>query len=75
MQLAVVVPTRNRADIAPITVTSILAGDDPRVRAIVSDNSTEADQLERLRAACAELPGERVRYLRPPEGMPMTAHW
>ncbi|WP_028062471.1 glycosyltransferase [Solirubrobacter soli] len=73
MQLAVVVPTRNRADIAPAAVRSAL--DDPRVRVVVSDNSTDPEQLERLRAACEALADERVRYLRPPEGLPMTPHW
>jgi hypothetical protein len=75
MELVVVVPTRNRADLAPSTVDSALADRDPRVSVLVSDNSTDAKQAERLRSWCAALPRERMCYLTPPRPLPMTAHW
>lgn len=75
MQLVVVIPTRNRADLAPAAIDSALAEQDPRVTVLVSDNSTDAEQLASLESCCAAFPSERVRYVRPPQPLPMTAHW
>lgn len=75
MELVVVVPTRNRADLAPVSVQSAITDGDPRVSVLVSDNSTDREQVERLRTATAAMPHDRVRYLHPPSGLPMTAHW
>lgn len=75
MEVVVVVPTRNRADLVTTSIASALAQDDPRVRVLVSDNSTDAEQSERLSAWCAARPEERLRYVRPPEPLPMTTHW
>jgi hypothetical protein len=75
VQLVVVVPTRNRADLAPASIESVLADGDPRVSVVVSDNSTEPEQVERLRSATAAMPQDYVRYVRPPSGLPMTGHW
>ena len=71
-RLVIVVPTRNRADIAQIAVRSVLAADAPDVRVIVSDNSTDPASVDVLEAACAEL---GVGYVRPPESLTMTDHW
>lgn len=75
MKVVVVVPTRNRADLAPTTIDSALADADPRVSVLVSDNSTDPEQAERLRAWCEERSDERLRYLRPASPLPMSAHW
>ena len=73
---AMVVPTRNRVDLARAAVPSLLrqegAGD---LRVVVSDNSTDPAQVEALRTWIDGLGDERVRYVRPPEPLPMTAHW
>ena len=42
---------------------------------LVSDNSTDPEELERLRSWCAERPDEPLQYVRPPEPLPMSAHW
>jgi Glycosyl transferase family 2 len=75
VEVVVVVPTRNRADLAATTVASALADGDPRVSVLVSDNSTDEEHAERLRAWCDEHAGEALRYVRPPEPLPMSAHW
>ncbi len=75
MTVVVVVPTRNRADLAASSIESALADRDPRVSVLVSDNSTDPEELERLRSWCAERPDEPLQYVRPPEPLPMSAHW
>ena len=75
MTVVVVVPTRNRADLAATSIASVLAGRDPRVNVVVSDNSTDPEQVERLRSWCDERADEPLQYVRPPEPLPMSAHW
>src|SRR5215212_8115654 len=75
MEVAVLVPTRNRAELAPTTIESALADCDPRVRVLVSDNSTDPEQAARLRGWCEERPEAPVRYVRPPSPLPMSPHW
>jgi hypothetical protein len=71
----VVVPTRNRADLATATVASALADRDPRVRVLVSDNSTEPEQAEQLRSWCEDSGNTALRYVRPSPPLPMSPHW
>ena len=75
MKTVVVVPTRNRADLAIESVASVLAEEDPRVSVLVSDNSTDPDHVERLHSWCSALEDERLRYVRPPSPLPMSPHW
>ena len=75
MTVVVVVPTRNRADLAATSIASALADGDPRVSVLVSDNSTDPEQLDRLRSWCDERDAEPLEYVRPPEPLPMSAHW
>ena len=75
MQAVVVVPTRNRADLASETVASVLSEGDARVSVLVSDNSTDPEQVDRLRAWCSEREADGVRYFRPPSPLAMSAHW
>ena len=42
---------------------------------LVSDNSTSDSEREMLGRYCAELGDERLRYVRPPESLSMSAHW
>ena len=53
--LVFVIPTRNRADIAKVSLRSMLAARAPNVRVLVSDNSTDRGEAAALKAACAEL--------------------
>jgi hypothetical protein len=72
VKLIVVVPTRNRASLAERAVQCVLDAGLPNVRVIVSDNSTVPEQTEQLSSLCKRL---NVRYLTPPNPMPMTPHW
>jgi hypothetical protein len=72
MGLLVVIPTRNRADLAIAAVESLLASASHDIRIVVSDNSTNQTEVERLVAKCADLGVERWR---PPSPMAMATHW
>jgi hypothetical protein len=71
----IVVPTRNRADLASAAVASVLrqAGDD--VHLVVSDNSTQAEESRRLERLREGPDARRIRLVRPPEPLPMGRHW
>jgi hypothetical protein len=73
--LIVVVPSRNRPETAAAAVRSVLGQGGRGAQVLVSDNSTDADARGRLEAFCAGLEGEGVDYVRPPEPLPMPAHW
>jgi len=73
--LIVVVPSRNRPDTAAAAVRSVLGAAGSGVQVLVSDNSTDADARARLEEFCTGLAGQGVRYVRPPEPLPMPPHW
>lgn len=73
--MVVVVPTRNRAQLAMNAVRSVLEQAVENVAVMVSDNSTLDHELDELAAFCAELSDSRVRYVRPPEPLAMPDHW
>lgn len=72
----VVIPTRNRAELAANAVRSALAQDGRALAGVlVSDNSSDEAEVARLRAFCEALGDARVTYVRPPEPLPMSPHW
>jgi Glycosyl transferase family 2 len=71
--LTVIVPSRNRPEMAREAVESLLAQELAGVSIVVSDNSTDEHAREELAAACAALDG--VEYMQPPEDLAMTDHW
>lgn len=73
--LCIVVPTRNRADLAANAISSILASRRPDVSVIVSDNSSDERQKQELSAFCVSRREANLAYLTPPEPMSMTRHW
>jgi len=73
--LVIVLPTRNRSDLATSAIRSVVAQGCDQVRLLVSDNSTEIGGADELRGFCRDLASERVDYVRPPEPMSMTLHW
>ena len=72
--IAVIIPTRNRADLAIEAVRSLLAIPDARLRVIVSNNSSEehAHQLEQF---CERTADARLVHMRPPRELGMAEHW
>jgi hypothetical protein len=75
VQLAIGIPTRNRAELAMAAVDSVLRSGVAGVTVVVSDNSTDADERDRLAEFCASKPHGTVEYVRPPEPLAMAAHW
>ena len=72
--ITLVIPTRNRAELAMAAASGLLAqgGDDLRV--VVSDSSPDDEQAGRLSAFCEGLGESRLTHLRAPD-MPMPTHW
>ena len=73
--LVVIVPTRNRSELAIRSIRSALDAPVGEVRVLVSDNSTEEGEIARLGEFCRGLDGDRVRYIRPERPLPMPQHW
>lgn len=71
MKLLIVVPTRNRADLAAKTVESVLEDPHPDVMLVVSDNSSTPAQ----RRGLAETVAARCDIIYPPSEMDMATHW
>ena len=71
----VVIPTRNRAALAKNAVQSVLAHPGSDIQLLVSDNSTDPAERSALASFCAGLRNDRLRYVTPPEPLPMPHHW
>ncbi|HET9478690.1 MAG TPA: glycosyltransferase [Pyrinomonadaceae bacterium] len=71
----VVIPTRNRSAIATNAINSVLDQPVEHMQVMVSDNSTSESEREALAAFCSTRDDNRLRYVRPPEPLSMTAHW
>jgi glycosyltransferase involved in cell wall biosynthesis len=71
----VVIPTRNRAELAMNAIRSVLSQPVDDVQVLVSDNSTLPQDRAELARFCEELADPRLRYVAPPEPLSMTKHW
>lgn len=71
----IVIPTRNRPDLAQNAIQSVLNQAERNVRVIVSDNSTSPDDVNLLSDYCGALRQDRLQYIRPPRPLPMSQHW
>ncbi|HXQ73562.1 MAG TPA: glycosyltransferase [Pyrinomonadaceae bacterium] len=71
----VVIPTRNRSAIAMNAIRSVLDEGLENVEVMVSDNSTSETEREALANFCSARGDKRLRYIRPPEPLAMSAHW
>lgn len=71
----VVIPTRNRAQLAMNAVRSLLDEPVENLGIMVSDNSTSQRDLDDLESFCASLAGSRLSYVRPPQPLAMPVHW
>ena len=73
--LTVVIPTRNRANLAQAAIKSVLDQGLSQVTILVSDNSTDDAGPAALKAYCEGLDPRLVHYIRPAQPMPMSPHW
>src|SRR5258707_2721184 len=73
--LLIVIPTRNRAQLAIGAIESVLSQNAGNVRVLVSDNSTIPEEVASLSLFCERLKDERLRYLATPTDLPMSPHW
>jgi Glycosyl transferase family 2 len=71
----IVIPTRNRPATLGAAVRSVVEQAAPGTTVVVSDNSTDTRARAESAALCALYEDELVRYVRPPEPLPMPAHW
>lgn len=74
-KLVIVIPTRNRFELARNAIKSVLMQKECEFEIIVSDNSTESLDVQKLEEFCFEQSDKRLRYIRPPEPLTMTKHW
>lgn len=75
-KIVVVVPTRNRSELAVNAINSLLTQEGcAPADIIVSDNSTDEKDLARLSEFCRSLDNPLVQYVRPPEPFSMSDHW
>jgi hypothetical protein len=75
MRLGVVIPTRNRSDLALRAIGSVLPQLPDGSVVVVSDNSTQDEHESTLRAYVQGLARDDVKYLRSPPDLSMPAHW
>ncbi len=73
--LLIVIPTRNRAQLAIGAIESVLSQKVDNVRVLVSDNSTVPQEAALLSRYSERLQDERLRYLATPTDLPMSPHW
>jgi hypothetical protein len=74
MKLGVVMPTRNRAEIAMLAIRALLA-QPCDLQVLVSDNSTVASEVDNLAAFCDGISDPRLIRVRPDSELSMPAHW
>jgi hypothetical protein len=73
--IAIVIPTRNRADLAIEAVRSLLAIPESRLRVIVSNNSSDPTHVQQLTRFCEQTADARLMHIRPPHDLAMAEHW
>ena len=71
----VVIPTRNRPELAINAARSVLDQMVNGIQILISDNSTSENDCTQLGSFCRKLADGRVRYIVPPVPMSMTNHW
>jgi hypothetical protein len=74
--LSIVIPTRNRPDLAIAAVESVIRSGRSDVQVVVSDNSTVIEAVTLLRDYCSTVSGpSQIAYVRPQRPLPMSEHW
>jgi len=75
-ELTVIIPTRNRAELAMRAVQSVLGQiGNSATRIVLSDNSTEPAQSSMLEKFASDINNKHFALIRPDKSLAMTAHW
>ena len=74
MLFTIVIPTRNRPELAEFALRSSLRQDFDDFDVLLSDNSSP-EHADRVRQIVDSIGDRRVRYIRPPSEMSMGEHW
>ena len=69
--LSVLLPTRNRLEFLTMALQTVMRQDDPDWEVVVSDNASEED----IAGHVAALADPRIRCVRTPALVPVTANW
>ena len=76
VRILVLIPTRNRSDLAQRAASSALVESSARnVQILISDNSDDAQEQVRLADWSRQRAEHHLSYIRPPEPMEMARHW
>lgn len=73
--VTIAIPTRNRSDLAISAIKSITNEKLDNVKILVSDNSTESQEGDKLEVFCQNFDDSQLQYIRPPKSMAMPEHW
>jgi glycosyltransferase involved in cell wall biosynthesis len=73
--MVVIIPTRNRAALAISAIRSVLAQQVSGVVVLLSNNSTDPQEVSALECASKQFGDDRLRQIKPPRSLSMTAHW
>jgi Glycosyl transferase family 2 len=74
-EVVILIPTRNRSDLAMSAVRSVLDQPVADLQLVLSDNSTIDDDRNALEMFCRRLADSRLLYIAPPGSLSMTEHW
>lgn len=72
--LSIVIPTRNRPQLALKAIQSVIQDQQSDIELVVSDNSDKED-AGILHTMVSEIPDQRIKYFRPDNVMSMAEHW
>jgi len=75
MKLCLVIPTRNRPELAIEAAKSALTQPVRELCVLISDNSASAGDRRALEAHCRDAGDRRLHYVQPAGEMSMPAHW
>lgn len=75
MKLGLILPTRHRAAYAVSAIRSLLTQHGCALSLIVSDNSSDKDEVHRLKEFCDTTNDPRLVHIRSPQALPMPTHW
>ena len=75
VNLRIIIPTRNRVQLAINAINSVMPDLSPNVRVMVSDNSIDTAQVKTLCEFCEKLGDANIIYRRPDQPLNLGEHW